>query len=242
MSTPAFEAESSEYQALLKAVADELKLPLIYIARQAELARLTNIPKDRALAEVEQSAGAALEFVDSYLLGLQLAESQQTLELEPVSVASVVYDVAERLEPLAHQRKVRLNLELGSPLGPVMAHRAGLGAALLNMGASVIEAQTVSANDKPPIVTIAAYRDRSGVVAGLYAPGLQVSATELRAARQLQGIARQPLKRFSAGPSAGIFVAQNILEAMAGRLRAARYHKQAGLAAVLIPSQQLRLV
>ncbi len=230
----------TEYQALLKSVADELKLPLMHIARQSELAGMGRTSAQETLVGVGQSARSALELVDSYLLGLQLAENQQLLELEPVSAASVIYDVAGRLEEIARRRGVSLAVELPVSLDPVMAHRAGLQSALLSLGTAVISAQPQV--DKPLTVTLAAYRARGGIITGLYAEGLGISPAELRAAERLTGGRRQPLRRFSAGPSAGIFVAQNILRSMASNLKAVRYHKQSGLAAVLTPSQQLKLV
>jgi len=232
---------SSEYQALLLAVAEELKLPLTRIARQAELLELSDQTAITTLAGVRQNASSALELIDGYLLGFKLAVGQQSLQLEPVSTTSVIYDVAEQLEAVAQDYEVELSVQTGGHLAPVMANAAGLKTALVSLGTAMIEAQIPSR--KPSIVTLAVRRGPKGIVTGWYSSSAPISQAELKAATgQLPGTMRQPLKHFSSSGAAGIFVAQNIFKAMSAGLSAGRYHKQTGLAAVLQPSRQLQLV
>jgi hypothetical protein len=231
---------SSEMQALLTAVAEELKLPLLHISRSAELAEITNNPSREVLQQVQQTASSALELIDSYMLGLHLAGSQQILQLEPVSASSVIYDVAHRLHKVAERYEVGLEMQLKGAHEPVMANQEGLKAALLSMGTAFIEAQPHG--DKRQTITLAAYRTSGGFVAGMYSEACNISPAQLRAAIGFYGKVRQPLGQFSSTGAAGIFVAQQILKAMAAQLKTARHHKEAGIAAILQPSRQLQLI
>src|ERR1700676_2245607 len=93
---------SEEDNRLLKAVAEQLKLPLLQIARRAELGQA--LPQDLAAwQQIQISADVALAMVEHYLFGLDFIEKQAALLLEPVSVSSVLNDVAHELSPMARQ-------------------------------------------------------------------------------------------------------------------------------------------
>jgi len=224
---------------LLASVAEQLKVPLTTIARQAELSQLTDQAMDAGLLQTQ--ATVALTLVDSYLLGLQLLEAQGSLALEPVSVASTLYEVAHQLHGFARTYGVTLDLTIDGRYEPVMAHRAGLCAALTSLGYALVEAQAAqSAGGRR--LHFAVHRGAGGIVAGLYGSYESLGSAQLRSALALCGRARQPFTALAATSSAGIFVADTILQAMTTRLRVARHQHQTGLAATLLPSHQLQLV
>ena len=223
---------------LLASVAEQLKSPLTNIARQAELVSAADQPGDwRA---VHTQATVALALVESYLLGLQLLHEQESLVLEPVSISSLLVDSAHELEPYARQHGVMLELHVAGRYGPVMAHRAGLKAALLSLGYALIESHTKEGKRKS--LTIATHRTPHGIVAGVYGEYEQLSAGAWRTALELCGRAQQPFAAVSGTTTAGVFVANTILQAMHTHLRVGHHLKQTGLAATLQPSQQLQLV
>ena len=150
---------SPDYQALLNGVAEELKLPLMYIARRTELALMTQDVSTESLKSIQTTATSALELVDSYLLGLQIAENQQILELEPVSTSSTLYDVAQSLEEVARRYDVSLRLDVVGNHMPVMANRPALTSALLSLSTAYIETQTpIVETGEKRIVTQAAFQ------------------------------------------------------------------------------------
>lgn len=224
---------------LLLSVAEQLKLPLLQIARQAELASLTNTAD---LREIQTTADTALRLVDSYLLGMNLArEGQHELFLEPVSVSSVLYDAGEQLKALAKFYGVKLELNVSGKFGPVMAHRQGLQAALTSLGASLIEA--LPALESPQLrLQLATHRCRYGIVAGIYTDTETLTTDALRQGRILHGRTRQPLVNVSHASGAGVFVADAILRAMRLKLQTSRHHNLYGLGAVLQPNHQMVLV
>ncbi len=226
-------------QQLLLSLAEQLKLPFLQIARQAELGDMTSF---NALPSISTTAEGALKLLDNYILGVQLAGDPENLfATEPVSVSSVLYDAGAELMPLARAYDVRLDLQVDGKFGPVMAHRQGLQAALVSLGYALIEA--LPASDSPQLrLQLSAHRCRYGVVAGVYCNAEHLSAQTLRQGRKLHGHARQPLTHLSPSSGAGIFVADAILHAMQSQLTTSRHQNLRGLATILQPNPQLQLV
>jgi len=229
-----------ESTTILSSIAEQLKVPLTTIARSIELGQLHDDPGLLDMGALHLQTQAALTLVDSYLLGLQLLNGQGQLALEPVSVASTLTDTAHELSGFARQYNVTLEVQIAGRYGPVMAHHAGLRAALLSLGYGLL-ATPDEFDDGPRRVVLAAHRTERGIVAGLYGEH-GPTASQWRKALELCGRARQPLATLAASSGAGLFVADAILQAMATRLRVGRHHRQVGLATTLLPSQQLRLV
>ncbi len=228
---------------LLISIAEQLKMPLLHIARQAELHASTGKITSDKMLRMQLSAEAALRLVDSYLLGLQLSQEQTALLLEPVSLSSTLVDIAHQLEGFARLYDVDLELHVAGRYGPVMAHGAGLRAAFLSLGYSLIEALPgLQAERRRLSLRLAAHRTPHGLVAGLYGDGPNLNTKDLRMAQQLSGDARQPFTVLTATGGAGIFVADTIFRAMDSRLRVGRHQKLSGFAATLQPSRQLQLV
>ena len=230
-------------QQLLLSVAEELKVPLLQIARQAELAGL-QANGAVSLQQIQTTADMALRLIDSYVLGARLAlEDQYLFEMEPVSVSSVLYDAGQQLEAMAKLYGVELELNVSGKYGPVMAHRSGLQAALVSLGHALIEAMPAIGDAKHrPRLSLSAYRSRYGIVTGVYSEVEQLTTEALRQGKKINGQARQPLATLTHTAGAGIFVADTILQAMNSELTVSRHHKLYGLAAILKPNPQLQLI
>jgi hypothetical protein len=222
---------------LLQALAEELKLPLLQIARQAELSASGQVDQ-AALKGIELSATQALWFVDSYLLSQQLLQ-QSSLELEPVAVSAALQETAHVLEGLAKQHNCSLELQLSGRFAPVMAHRLGLQAALIGLGSTLI---TAAQNEDKPQLILAAHRTHNGIVAGIFSQTDGLSRAVYERGRSLYGKARQPLQEFAPQAGAGLFLADALFGSMDSHLRVAKHNKLTGLAATLQPSRQLSLI
>lgn len=232
---------------LLLTVTEQLKLPLTQIARQAEQSQLSSgsaNSDNHELIRIQIAADNALKLIDNYSLGLRLALEPLELARESVSVSSVLYDTRQQLDGLAKTYGVDLVLDVGGRFEPVQAHRAGLQAALVSLGAALIEALPAQAQDAPQQLRLqlATHRSRYGIVAGVYSHTKNLSSHTLQKGRQLQRHSRQPLTPLSHTPAAGVFVADTILNAMNLNLTASRHHGLYGLATVLQPNPQLQLV
>ena len=211
----------------------ELQLPLLHITQQAELYERTH---QISLEHISTSTRHAMLLIENYLL-LQ-AVRQQSLNLEPVSVSSVLYDVAHSLQPLARQYDCKVQLHIEGKYQPVVSNRSVLMAALRSLGMSLI----VSATRPKSIFSLNVHKTGQGVAAGAYGEINGLSEKHLRQARSLYGQARQPLQSFSAQAGAGIFIADELLRLLGSELHATQRHNQKGLATILKPSRQLALV
>ncbi|HJQ08884.1 MAG TPA: hypothetical protein VJ836_05390 [Candidatus Saccharimonadales bacterium] len=227
---------------LLATVAEQLKMPLAIISRQVDLDELKGRPGLTDTNLIRIHADAALQLVDSYLLGLELLRSQTALPLEPVSVSSALADTAHDLYRFAKGYGVELELRVAGKYGPVMSHQRGLKSALMSLGFALVETQAAQEDRRLRHITLATHRTSGGIVTGLYGSYNSLTGEQWRTALELCGQARQPLPTLTAGSGAGFFVAETIFRSMETRLRVGRYDHQIGLAVTLQPSRQLQLV
>lgn len=223
---------------LLRSVAEQLKVPLSTIARQAELGQLTGEVSAADLESMGVQASAALSLVDSYLLGMGLMQGRMQLDLEPVSVSSLLVEAAHELEPFARQYKTDLQVQVAGKYGPVMAHREGLKAALVALAHTFLGSEQPTL--KREILTLAVHRCPNGITAGVYGRNGPTAEDWARVGSFDKNVAK-PVASLS-GNSAGLFVSATIFKAMTTRLLASKYQRQRGLAATLQLSHQLSFV
>jgi len=227
-------------QQLLLGLAEELKTPLQQIARRAELGAMTG--KIEPL-EIQSIADSALKLIDNYALGVRLSMVPEELEIEAVSVSSVLYDACQQLDKMAKNYGVELQMSIAGRFGPVAAHRQGLQAALVSLGSALIEAlPATGANNQQLCLKLATHRSRYGIVAGVYSDTKKLTNDALVQARKLQAVSRQPLINVSHTSGAGVFVADAILKSMNLNLTASRHQSLYGLGTVLQPNHQMQLV
>lgn len=218
---------------LLRALAEQIKLPLLQIARMAELDDPAYLPAIRHVADT------AMSLLDGFLLSAE--RDQESLQLEPVSLSSVLTETAHKLDFWAKQNNCDIEVRLAGKYVPVMAHEQSLQSALVLLGYSLMETRT--SERKRHRVVLAAHRNpHGGLVAGVFdnQPGL--SADVFRRGKALYGTARQPVPALSGANGAGVFVADALLHTMAASLRVARHNRLTGLAGTFHPSSQLHLV
>ncbi len=228
-------------QQLLLSVAEQLKIPLQQIARRAEAGSLVNQAGYQDNKAIFATADYALKLIDNYLLGVHLSLEPHHLEVESVSVSSVLYDASQQLDALAKSYGVSLELNVAGKFGPVIANRQGLQAALVSLGTALIEALPAIEGSQLKL-QLATHRSRYGIVAGIYADTNKVSAQTLSSGRKLHGYTRQPLVNLTHASGAGIFVADSILQAMKLSLVTSRHHSLYGIGTVLKPNKQLALI
>lgn len=226
------------HERLLQALAEQLKTPLLHIARRAEVS-VGESTLQQTLARIEETASLALKLIDSYLLSTRL--SQTVLPLEPVSLSAVLHDTAQQLQPIAKQYNCELELSLAGKYGPVMAHKKGLEAALVSLGHVFIEAGQQSIGRRQ-VVNLAAHKSRFGIVAGIFSNDYNLSSSVYNRSKALYGHVRQPLNSFTSSSGAGIFIADSLLTAMDAPLKVASHNRNAGLAATFIPSRQTSFI
>jgi len=223
---------------LLKTVIEQLKLPLINIARQAELA--SEVPGNN-YQNIRSAADIAIRLIDSYLLSI--SDNEVILDFEPVSLYSVMNSAAENLYPLAQVYNCEVKLNCDGCFAPVLSERRRLEAAFTMLGFSFIEAQT--ANREPNQagqVLLTAYKSPEGVNAGIFSPQIDITNDSLSNAMQRTSNARQTMPDVSQTPGAGFMIADALIKSLSSKLKVVKHNKLTGLSITLLPSQQLELI
>jgi hypothetical protein len=228
------ESSNRHEEPLFRALAEQLKAPLIQIANDAELSQHAHHPHADALAQIRQTANQTLKFIDAYLLSRQ----QQVLALESVSISAVLYDAAELLRPMARQQGGDLEVIVDGRYGPVMAHRQGLQTALVTLGQSLLQADS----SPRPRLTMALYRTPNGLATGVFGSSSEWEAAALRKALDSpNNLFGQKSQEASLGGT-GLQIARDIVQRMSSELQVTHHHKLTGLVAHFQPSAQLQLV
>lgn len=228
---------NDEGERLLSALAEQLKMPLIQIARGAELAHKRN--DAASYVDISYTADMALRLIDSYLLSIEM-QALPSLELEPVSISATLQDTAHALGQLARQYDTELVVDVKGKYQPVMAHRKSLESALMSLGYAFIESSSGSEDGRT--VVLGAHQSKGGLIVGTYGSQPAMNSNMLRRGNALFGTAKQPLPGLSSTAGAGVFVANALLRSMNAPLRSSRHSSLSGLAATFLPSHQLSLV
>jgi hypothetical protein len=226
---------------LLLNIAEELKMPLLRIARANESSLFDDQMNLQSSEIIRTSTDNALKLIDNYILGIRLALEDASFIKESVSVSSVLYDAALDLTSLAKINGVELELNIAGKFAPVAVNREALHAALVSLGAALIEAIPAHENIQMKL-QLATHRSRYGIVAGVYAQTKQLSEQTLKMGRRLQKTSRQPLLNLSHSNGAGVFVADSILNSMGLKLTSSRHHNLYGIGTILEPVNQMQLI
>lgn len=224
--------DTIDQHAALQALAFELQNPLINIARRSEVA------DESTLKDIQQIAERALTLIDSCLLHARSEYGQQTLNLEPLIVGSVLYDTSQQLRSYAVDYNVSFVVEDRTD-GPVMAHRAALVAILSAFGNALIVGRDRSIHRE---IVLRGYRTRGNSLGiGMFSRE-KLTVEDLQRAFTLQNKAYMPLSRISQGGNASLMIAEGLCRAVGGAMKVKRMGGLSGLATELPRSEQLTFV
>ncbi len=215
---------------LFNALAEQLKLPLLQIARLAELSPEV-LPTIAAISE------QALMLVDAYVLSKQ----QMDLLLEPVAASSVLYDVAQFIEPFAKQSGYQVEIDLKGNSKPIITNRQNLQAMLTLLGTSLIEAGAEDDTAEKYLV-LGTHRSARGTVVGAFSNQVSLSQQAINLTRQLHGRANQTAPELGLAGSARLAIADMLSERLHAPLKAYRHRSMLGIGSLLLPSKQLILM
>ena len=216
----------------LRALAFELKNPLITIARRAEL----NDPSN--FQPIQETAEQALQLIDSYLLNASTEYGQTSLELTPTSVGSVLYDVSAELRSFALRRNVDFVID-DRTQHLVMTHRLALMTVLKSFANTLVGS---SDSKQYREVHLKRYKTRGGKLGiGLFTEQ-KLNQGDLNRAMYLQGKAHMPLSVLSSTANVSLHIADGLCRALGGEMTVKHMGKLSGLATELPRSEQLAFV
>lgn len=222
---------------LLRSMAEELRLPLLQIARQAELANMGTVDGQPNIRVIEATSEAAIRLVDSYLFSTQVLLGQQSLPLEPTSVTATMYDTSQYLHKLAKIYDCDIDVAVRGKCGLVMANAKGLQAALTSLAYAFIGSSMRSGKQR---IVLTATRQGQGIRAGVMT-NASIEKTTLSKARMLYGKAHQPASSVTHKSGAGIYVADALFKSMESELQVVQQKSRSGLMATMLPSYQTAL-
>jgi hypothetical protein len=223
--------QATENDALLTAVADHLRLPLLQIARLAELENPRTLPRIGLVSE------QALRLVDAYVM----ARSQTRLDLEPVSAGAVLADVSDILSDFARDAGYTIIVDQSSPTMPIMGHRETLKTMFTLLGTSIIEAGIErEAIDRRLVFGI--HRSSKGIVVGAFHSSLELTQEVIHLTRQLHGRASQAAPALGAAGAAGLAIADSLSSGLNAPLKSYRHKSLSGIGSLLLPTKQLQLL
>lgn len=218
---------------LFTALAEQLKTPLLQIARLSEVSADNNLPQISVISE------HVLRLVDAYTLAQ--TQAQTKLLLEPINAGSILYDVAHTLNTFAKQNDYELQIDMRGKSVPVMAHRDSLRSMLTLLGTSLIEA-SASEQSAGRFMVLGTHRSAKGTVVGAFSNQVTLTQKALLLTRQLHGRATQAVPALGQAGGAGLAIADRLSQQLSAPLRTYRHGTFSGIGSLLPPSRQLQLL
>ncbi len=223
---------------LFLSLTEQFKSSLVKISKTVESSMITGIDNSSL---IKNESDYMIELIRAYNFGVHLTLNGNELDIEAVSISSILYKTAQNLRKIAINYGVNVDLNFSGKHNLVLSNSEGLEASLMSLGIALIEALPGHNNNKLNI-HLATHRCRYGIVAGIYIEDEFLTNDTLKKGRNLYGKVRQPLTNLSHSASAGVFIADNILSSLNLKLKTSHHKKLYGLGVVLSPISQLELI
>lgn len=215
-------------------IAHELRMPLLNIARLSELQQSSTRPSFEA---IETIADSILKLLDSYLIATRYTNQQIKLELEPISLSAVMYDVAQYMDRLSRAQNCELRLKVQKHGGLVLAHPQAIKAAFLSLCYAFLHS---SDQTKKAVITLETHRVQGSVIAGVVSDDIHIEKNVFMKGQQLAGKAYQSIKDIPTN-GAGYFIAANLFETMTVPVQYIHSNRRFGIMGTFHSSSQLAL-
>ncbi|MCA9344355.1 hypothetical protein KC946_00810 [Candidatus Saccharibacteria bacterium] len=219
-------------------IAQNLRSELTKITSNIEYAQLSGDVS--LLDDSKYSSQYMLRLIECYLDFLDQTNISQNVE--PVSLSALLKNVASSMAPYAKWQQCDLDLNVAGRYQPVMANREVLNTVLTSLSSVFIVAQSEVKHKARPVITYAVTRSNKGITAGIYSNVEAINSAMLKKARNLYGKSGNPMSASVSNGSAGLYMADSLLNNMSYGLRVSKFHKMTGLSASFEPSKQIALV
>jgi signal transduction histidine kinase len=234
---------SDDYMQSLVAAAHELKTPLAIIAHLASALEdesfMTPQQRQAGLQRIQLSAERTMRLIQGLTTSYRLGDDQLkfALNLQPVNITQICEEVAHEITPFADVQRQGLELQLGQRSQLVVGDKELLHSVLFNLLDNAFR-------HTPPETTVKMHiRRRSEVVRVCVhdsGPGIQPS--DMTQLKQRLGRQPQPIVTRSSGSGLGLYIAQQLAEAMGGRIGVGSVKAGADFHVDLLHSRQLSFI
>ncbi len=221
---------------LHRAVAEDLKVPLIRILALLEYNKISNCSDT---GEIELISEAALKMVDSYALSAQLCNSQASLLYEPVAMKSVIYDCQSSLKGFANLQGVVTNLNIQRHTGLAVANRQIVKSIICSLAYSML---TITSVKPKQSLSYSLTKSKNKIDVGIFSSFNNFEITSLNKIRSNYGRVKQVIPEIVQGATAGIVIADKLCEKLNTKLSVSKYQDMTGLVFSLNASSQMSLV
>ena len=216
--------------------AHELRTPVTHLLGQAQvLARQTRSPEeyDRFVAAVQEDMRHLAMIVESLLL---LARADAGLPLEArtrVSINEVVVDAAERCQPFAAQREVRLEPVLFSPTAETNEPEVTGDAELLVSMVSNLVRNAIRFSPPNEVIEIEVRRDEQKARIAVRDRGPGIPPDQLP--HLFERFYQAPPGDRPSGTGLGLSIARSVAKLHGGRITAENHPDGGGVFTILLP-------
>lgn len=234
----------SEMTALV-AAAHELKSPLTLMHHLAHSLRdsdvaLTPAERDQYLLRLQLTSERMLRLVQQFALSCRINDERQlafVFELEPLSMQAVCETALHEMTPLAHEYGQNLRFKGRQCPHLVLANREVLHDIVVNLVDNAIRH-----NIGGSTIEVAGACRGNQVRLGVHDDGLPVRPGELKHLKRTIGEQLQPLSGRSGTSGMGLYIVQQLAQAMGGRLGVAEAGQGTTFFVDLLRSHQLHLL
>ncbi len=216
------EADLSGYLALLK----NLQNNLCVVARAAEL----DSPEYNNL--VQNYTNKSLKLIDSYISTIMYESGQQALELYPVGVGNIVYDLS---------RNIKLNFDKNLEVRkitnqPIMSNSSLLGNSLFLLSEFLLKITNKN------LIIKASHGDREKINIQIYCQNLKMFKKTLNNFDQQLKFSHMPYAKYSDNNGLNLVIASKVINILGGSITPTSNSKFSGFLVGVPLSKQLSLV
>lgn len=202
---------------MVSAASHELKTPLVLIRGLAEAladnAYDTPEKQKEMLGRIEFSSAAALALIDDILTVAKLeSDNPSQLHLEAVNPQSLLYEVAQQLDPIA--KSYEQTIVVKRYRGPAMfVNRRSVERIVYNLLTNAIKYSPSGSKT----VLSSKYVASDQIRINVNDTGIGVKEKDIKKIFAKFGTSKQPISKYSGSTGLGLHIVKNLTEAMDGQ-------------------------
>jgi len=216
-------------------VSHDLRTPLTSIRMFVEtmqMGRLEDpVRRDEALSIISEETVRLSALINRLLDWARMESGKRSYQLQPVKVSDLLDDALAALEPALLQEPAEVSCKVTPGLPPVLADRAALADALVNL---LHNAHKYTGPHKRIAVSAAARGDQVEISVADNGPG--VSAPDQKRIFEKFYRAKDPLDRTIEGSGLGLSMVKHIVEGHGGRIAVASAPGEGATFTITLPA------
>lgn len=221
--------------------AHELKSPLVLINGLAEMLERGDFGKlnrqqQKYIGKIESASDRLLAMVENLLIISRSQHGRLALQLEPVSVMSVLRRVIDELQPRMAEQQIAVLWTPESRLPPVRADEGSLYQILFNLLDN-----TVKYSPPNTTVTLRFKRTPGWLIIQVRDQGFGIKPSDLNKLFERFGVVNQPISANASSSGLGLFIVKNLVQLQGGSIAVKRLKRGTSFSVSLPAVEQMGL-